>query len=238
MRMLLTVIMILTFAGSALAQAPVIADFEGGVNNGDWTWGNAADYVATTGGNPGGYFGNDNQMTAFPVLRSGWDAPGFSGDLTNAVRISADLQTIASSNQYIGEYYFCVFFRNNMGTPSDITDDVFVYIDPYQYDNPDVGEGWKHYEFDLPFDFQGAPGEVPAGWVGGNYYSGNTQLPSDVTFQDVVSNVSRIEFWYNHPDWAAIFATHHTAVDNIVLDFDAPVATEESSFGNIKAMFR
>jgi hypothetical protein len=240
MRMLLIVTMVLTFAASALAQAPSNADFEGGVNNGDWGWGPAwADVVETAGGNPGGYMGNAYQDTYYPILKSGWDVPEWSGDLTNATRISADFQTISSSNAWIHTFYFCVFFRNHMGTPEDQLDDVFVYIDPYNYTSPGVDEGWKHYEFDLPFDFVGAPGELPAGWVGGSYNSGNATFPSDVTFQEVIQDIGRIEFWFNHPDWAAMFASFNTGVDNIVLESsDDPVAVEGSSFGNVKAMFR
>jgi hypothetical protein len=220
---------------------PIVADFEGGVNNGDWTWGNPADTIEPTGGNPGGYLGNAMQDAPYPVLTCAWDASGWTGNLADAgaTRISGDFQTFDSTNQWLGEFYFTVLFRNHMGTPNDIEDDVFVYIDPYAYDCPDIGEGWKHYEFDLPFDFNGGPGELPAGWVGGSYYSGNATFPSDVTFREVVTNIGRVEFWFNHPDWAAIFATHHTGVDNIILEVEqAPVAEEKSSFGDIKAMFR
>jgi hypothetical protein len=244
MRMLLIVTMVLAFAVSASAQMTMdqVADFEGGLNNGDWGWGPAAaDVVEPEGGNPGGYLGNAFQDTYYPILECGWDAPGWCGNLSaaGASHISGDFITIASSNEWIGSYYFTVLFRNHMGTINDVTDDVYVYIDPYEYTSPGIGEGWKHYDFDLPFDFDGAPGELPAGWVGGSYYSGNATFPSDVTFQDVVSNVGRIEFWYNHPDWGAIFASFNTGADNIILTLDSdPVAVESSSFGDLKAMFR
>jgi hypothetical protein len=241
MRMLLLVTMVLTFAASAMAQAPLIADFEGGVNNGDWGWGPAwGDVVETAGGNPGGYMGNAYQDTPIPIMECAWDTPGWTGDLSNAINISADFQTFSSSNgNWIHTYYFCVLFRNHMGTPNDLLDDVFVYIDPFNYTSPGVDEGWKHYDFDLPFDFDGGPGELPAGWLGGSYNTGNATFPSDVTFQEVIQNVGRIEFWYNHPDWGAIFASFNTGADNIILTMDSdPVAVESSSFGDLKAMFR
>ena len=134
----------------------------------------------------------------------------FSGSLNVDVCYIIDTEgkTIASSNQYLGEYYFVVLFRNGMGTPDDQYDDVYVYSDAYVDGRtaPDIGAGWEHYDFDLPFDFTGAPQEVPAGWTGGSPYN-ITQLPADVTFQDVIQNVTQIEFWWNHPDWAAIFST-------------------------------
>jgi hypothetical protein len=200
--MILILTMVLT-AATAFGQEYVVADFEGGVNNGGWWWG--------------------------PT----W------GNLTEAVNISGDFQTFSSSNPWIGDFYFTVLFRNHMGTPNDFEDDVFVYIDPYNYDCPDIGEGWKHYEFDLPFDFEGALGELPAGWVGGSYATGNATFPSDITFQEVVSNIGRVEFWFNHPDWAAIFATFNTGADNIVLEYiEGAVVTESASWGSVKTLYR
>jgi hypothetical protein len=239
MRMLLTIIMIVAFAGTALAQVPVIADFEAGINNGGW---NASGFgsVESLGGNPDGWLNSGLFWAPYPVLTSEYDAPGWSGDMTNATNISADLQTVSSDNQYLGEYYFVVLFRNGMGTPNDQYDDVYVYTDAYVDGRtaPDPGAGWEHYDIELPFDFTGAPQEVPAGWTGGSPYN-ITQLPADVTFQDVVQNVTQIEFWWNHPDWAAIFGGHTIGADNIVLEFgDGPVATEEQTFGALKALYR
>ena len=237
--MILILTMVLT-AATAFGQEYVVADFEGGVNNGGWWWGPTwGDVVETEGGNPGGYLGNAYQDTYYPILKSEWDESGFTGNLTEAVNISGDFQTFSSSNPWIGDFYFTVLFRNHMGTPNDFEDDVFVYIDPYNYDCPDIGEGWKHYEFDLPFDFEGALGELPAGWVGGSYATGNATFPSDITFQEVVSNIGRVEFWFNHPDWAAIFATFNTGADNIVLEYiEGAVATESASWGSVKTLYR
>jgi len=241
MRMLLILTLVAVLAGTAQAQAPYIADFEGGVNYGDWTWGATwADVVEPTGGNPGGYFGNAYQDTYYPVLRSGWDVEGFTGDYVamGVNHISADFQTFSSSNQWIGTFMFCVFLRNNMGTPDDFEDDIYVYPNPENWTCPDIGEGWKHYDFDIPSDFVGAPGELPDGWMGGSYLTGNATFPSDATWQDVIAGVSRLEFWWNHPDWAAIFASFNTGVDNIVLEYSGPVATEDASFGDVKALYR
>jgi len=241
MRMLIFLTVFLAFAVTAQAQTPEVADFEGGVNNGDWTWGNSADVVESEGGNPDGFLHNASLDTYYPILRSGWDAEGWTGDYTTmgVTHISGVFQTFASSNQYIGEYYFTVLFRNHMGTPNDIEDDIFVYIDPYQYTAPGIDEGWISYGFDFPYDFVGAPGETPDGWEGGSYYSGNGTFPADALWHEVIADIGRVEFWFNHPDWGAIFANFDVGVDNIILEMDGgTVATEESTFGAMKALFR
>ena len=82
-----------------------------------------------------------------------------------------------------------MLLRNDMGTP-DIEDDVYVYPDPFATVIPQIGEGWTHYDFDIPSDFVGGPGELPAGWLGGSYWTGGDLFPEDRTFQDVMSNVT------------------------------------------------
>ena len=240
MRTLLTLALILTLAGSALAAGSTVADFEGGVNNGDWTWGNDADAIEPSGGNPDGWFHNDFLNTFGPRLRTGYDAYGWTGDfVTSGVnRIQGDFQTISSSSQYIQYYPFTVFLRNHMGTPGDVDDDVYVYYDPNLQFCPNVGDGWVHYDFTIPYDFVGAPGETPENWRGGSAYSFES-LPDDITWQEVISDVGRLEFWFWDPAMFGVFEWFDVGVDNIQLEWEGgPVATEESSWGDVKAMFR
>ena len=161
MRMLMTLTVVLTFAVAAQAQV-VVADFEGGVNNGDWTWGNSNDVIEATGGNPDGYLRNPGLDAPFPVLRSAFYAEDFTGDYaaTGVTHISGDFICHDSSNQYIGEFMFCVFLRNDMGTPNDQLDDIYVYPNPENWTCPDIGEGWVHYDFEIPSTFVGGPGDL------------------------------------------------------------------------------
>lgn len=240
MRTIMTLTLIIAFATSAMAQLPVVADFEG-TNNGDWTWGNGADTIEATGGNPAGWFHNDYLNTFAPILRCGWDAPDWTGNYVaeGVVRISGDFQTISATTQYMQYYPFTVMFRNHMGTPNDIEDDIHVYYNPDLQFSPDVGAGWIHYEFDIPTDFVGGAGELPDGWMGGSYMTGNASFPSDATWQDVMSDIGRIEFWFFHPDMFGVYEWFDVGADNIVLEKDGgSVATEDSSWGNLKAIYR
>jgi hypothetical protein len=101
-----------------------------------------------------------------------------------------------------------------------------------------VGDGWVHYDFTIPYDFVGAPGETPENWKGGSAYSFES-LPDDITWQEVISDVGRLEFWFWDPAMFGVFEWFDVGVDNIQLDWEGSVvATEESSWGDVKAMFR
>lgn len=240
MRTLLTLAFLMCLATTALAQGILIADFEGGINNGDWTWGNAADAVNPAGGNPDGWLGNDNLFSFAPRLRCPADTPGWTGDFVakGVSRIAGDFQSL-NGPSYMGYYPLCFMLTNHMGTPSDPTDDVYVYVDPNMQYAPDLNVGWVHYEFAVPSDFVGAPGELPAGWKGGSAATGGAAFPTDITWQEVLSDVGRLEIWFWDPDMVGAFQEFSVGADNLILEWTGgPVATEESSFGSLKAMYR
>jgi hypothetical protein len=242
MRMLTILILSLIVATGALAQGVSIADFEGGSNDGNWTWGNGADQVHPAGGNPDGWFGNDYINSFAPILRCENNAPGWTGDFVSmgVNRISGDFQTLAGPT-YMAYYPLTFLFRNQMGTPNDIEDDIHCYPDPYFFNtySPDVGAGWAHTEFEIPINFDGAPGELPEGWSGGSYLTGNGSFPADATWQDVMSNVDKIEIWFFHPDEFGALTWFDMGADNVMLEWQGgPVAIEDSSFGSVKALFR
>lgn len=240
MRMLMTLVFVLVLAGSAFGQGSTVADFEG-TNNGDWTFSSAGEILESAGGNPDGWLHNPFRLTFAPIFVCDWDAYGFTGNyvLSGVNRIAADFQTLSSTQQYIGQFPMTVMLRNHMGTPGDIEDDVFVYFNPDLNFAPDIGTGWNSYSWDIPWNFDGAPGELPADWMGGSYYTGNATFPSDVTWQDVLSDVGRVEFWWFHPDWSAIFAEFDIGADNVVVEWEGgTVPAEDSTWGDVKAMFR
>jgi hypothetical protein len=241
MRTLLTLALFLCLATTAMAQGILVADFESGVNNGDWTWGNSADAINATGGAPDGWFGNDYLNSFAPRLRCDWDTPGWTGDYVamGVNRIMGDFQTLTTTTPYIAYYPFCFMLTSHMGTPGDISDDVYVYVDPNVQYCPDLGQGWVHYDFAIPSDFVGAPGELPTGWKGGSAGTNGDVFPSDITWQDILTDVGRIEVWFWDPAMFGVFEWFSVGVDNIMLESTGgPVAIEDSSFGSVKALFR
>jgi len=234
---LTTLALILTMSTLAMADT-VTADFENGVNLGNWTFFGWEEGINPEGGNPSGWFSSGYYWAFWPVCQCEAGAADFTGDYVamGVTRISGDFTTPLCENGGANSFPFTVLLRNDMGTP-DIEDDVYVYPDPYNWLIPQIGEGWTHYDFDIPSDFVGGLGELPAGWLGGSYSTGGDVFPSDVTFQDVISNVTTVEFHWNHPAFFAIDTGWEAGADNITIEFGGTVATRSTTFSDVKAMF-
>lgn len=240
MKKLAIVALVIACASGALAQGVILEDFENGQNNAQWTWQMWVELVESTGGNPGGYFHAPDMWQFAPILYSGYMAPGWSGNFVadHVTRIEGDFK-VFSAGTNSGLFPFCVMLRNSMGTPNNIEDDVYVYTDPELLTAPGRGAPWKHYSFNIPSDFVGQPGQLPPGWMGGTYQICNTCFPPNMTFQQVISGVSTVEFWFIHPDWAANIVQYNVGADNLLIERSSgPVAVENSNWGNVKSMFR
>jgi len=238
MRSLMILILMVALAVPALAENGIQADFEGGNNDAGWRFG--GDTIEAEGGNPGGWLASMNLNVPAPWLYCDYDADGWTGDYTamGVTEFHIDLQTVSTSQQYWSYYNVLVLIRMSNGT-EDPEDDIYVYYDPYAFAPPAIEDGWTNYHWDIPTDFDGALGELPANWSGGSYATGNATFPSDVTWQDVMSNVGRLEVWFLDPDYAAIFQWFEMGADNITLVYDqGAVATENCTFDNLKAIYR
>ena len=242
MRILTLLAALLVLAPAALADT-INADFEGGANLGNWTFGHYSEGINATGGNPGGwYYVNQDYWTFAPIFKCGDNDPVFAGDYAarGVTGISGDFRTDYCENDpWANTFAFAAVFRNNMGTPNDPYDDVYVYQDPGSTVIPQIGAGWTHYEWTIPSDFVGGPGELPAGWMGGSADTGGDIFPADRTFQDVMANVTNVEFWWLHPAFFAIVVPWEVGADNITIEFGTPpIPVEESNWGSVKALFR
>ncbi|MFH1279359.1 MAG: hypothetical protein ABIK65_13385 [Candidatus Eisenbacteria bacterium] len=238
MRMILVTACVLCLALPVMAVT-VTADFEGGVNNGNWTFYGWSESINPNGGNPGGWLSSGYYWAFWPICQCEPGAADFTGDYVamGVTRLSGDFTTPLCENQGANGWPFTVLLRNDMGTP-DIEDDVYVYPDPFNWLIPQIGEGWTHYDFDIPSDFVGGPGQLPAGWLGGSYLTGGDIFPSDVAFQEVIGNVTTVEFHWNHPAYFTFDTGWEVGADNITIEYGDPTGTEHTSWGDVKAMFR
>jgi len=235
---LVTLIMVLALSTGALAQNGIYEDFETGTNNGGWHW-SGADTVEPTGGNDGAFLQSMLLDVPTPTLRGDYDAEGWTGDFAamGVTAFSADLLTLETNNEYWTYYPCFVLIINHMGTPENLDDDVYVYPNPDMFTPPAAGSGWASYHWDIPSDFVGGDGELPAGWYGGT--GGNTIFPADMTWEDMMTNVGRLEIRTLYPDYAAIFQAYVMGADNLALYYEGgAVATEVTTFSSLKAMFR
>jgi len=240
-RTLMTVVtlaMVLTMSTVAMAENGIFEDFESGSNDANWRW-SGSDTIEPTGGNGGAYGLSMLLDVPTPMLRCDYDAPGWTGDFAamGVTGFSADLMTIETNNDYWTLYPCFVLLVNHMGTPDYIDDDVYVYPNPDMFQPPAAGDGWANYSWDIPSDFVGGYGELPAGWNGGT--GGNTTFPEDMTWEDMMTNVGRVEIRTLYPDYAAIFQLYVMGSDNLELYYeDGAVATDATTFSNLKAMYR
>ena len=198
----------------AAAQTTFTDTFEGQVNSAGWSWNvTTPDTYPPTGGNPGMWLQNTLVSSFAPRLttQAGTDC-AFHGDYVamGVTRISIDARTdFASLNS---QRDFSLVLRDTHGTPNDFDDDDYVYfVGPLI---PQPGQGWRHYDFNIPSDYTG-PG-LPAGWTGG--YSGDLEnLRPGVTFADVLRGVDSVEFWWIHPAFFAFFQEWSVGADNIAI---------------------
>ena len=234
----------LILAGLLLIAAPVLADsyveeFEDDSNISGWTFGNDNDTIETEGGNPGGWFHNDYLNTFAPIFRCAYGGDVFTGDYVGlgVTQISGDFITLQADNGT--DYYpFALLLRNTYGTPNDIEDDIYVYwVDEDNVWCPQLGEGWTHYDFPIPSDFVGGPGELPDEWMGGSYMSGPDVFPEDALWHEVISSVDRIEFWWFHPAWMGIYTWWDVGADNVSIEWTGGVAVEATTWSDVKSLY-
>ncbi len=242
MRTLMTVItlaLVLAMSTMAIAQTGIVEDFEDGVIDGGWSW-SSADFIVSEGGNPDAYGFGPEHWVPTPSYWTDWDASGWSGDFAamGVTGFSIDVMTVATQNNWFHEYPMFIAIMNHMGTPGDITDDVFVYSNPDTYFAPGAGTGWQSYQWDIPSDFVGGPGELPEGWSGGNWAVWDV-LPDGMTWQDMMTNAGRLEVRTLRFGMFANFHPYQMGSDNVTLYHETgAVSTEEMSFDGVKSLYR
>ena len=242
MRTLMTVftlVLLLALSTVAIAENGIQEDFEDGVIDGEWRW-TGSDFIAPTGGKPDAYGTSFEFWEPTPTYFGGWDAPGWTGNFTTmgVTGFSIDVMTISTQNNWFSEYPLFIAIQNHMGTPGDISDDVFVYANPDTYFAPGAGTGWHSYQWDIPSDFVGGPGEMPAGWSGGNWADWNN-LPAGMTWQDMMTNAGRLEVRTLRFGMFANYNPYQMGADNVTLYYETgSVANENMSFGSVKSLYR
>jgi hypothetical protein len=237
MRRASTMVLTLLF----LAAVPIgaaadtfIDTFEGGANQAGWSFIQGADVLESSGGNPGWWLHQPVYDTFAPILNSAWgNATPFAGDYraANVTRIRFDAQTIHLDFGDGSGFEMVLLLRNTHGTPNDFDDDDFAYfVGP---NIPLVGQGWVHYDFDIPSQ---SNDPVPPGWHGG--WSGDCEnFRPGVTWANVMSNVDRVEFWWLNPCFFAIFQQWNVGADNVAIEYGNPTAVDEATWGKVKARF-
>jgi hypothetical protein len=199
----------------AMGDDPISDDFDAGANFNGWTFGNAADTIESSGGNPGGWLHNPALDVAIVTTRTplGVGVP-VHGDwrACGVERVTFDAITLAVDFSAQGRPMSLVLVDDN-DTPGNFFDDCFVYrVGPKNVPLP--GQGWQHYEFDVPGESQA----LPAGWlVNFDCAFGKPQEELDKIWNRVITDVDQVILWWHDPDFFSIFQFWNVGVDNIAI---------------------
>lgn len=201
------------FAASLVAGTDTFADtFDGGVNEGGWTYGPPANYQQT-GGNPGWYL-RASVDTFAPMLRTTTQGSEFTGDYraSRVTSLGVDLRTFSTQFPaqrecslvlYSGS---CAVYR--LGTD-------FV---------PQPNQGWKSFDIAIPSQQV----TLPAGWF---VHPNSTCQAPNATWNQVIQNVTSVEYFYGDPTFFFIFDIWQVGADNARISRD----TDWTNLGNALA---
>ena len=222
---------------TAAAAQMTVETFEGGVNVAAWTI-SGSDLIETTGGNPG--FWLRGMVDTFgPVLANDEDVPSaFMGDFRadGVTTIRVDARTDSMDFPVCG-WPFTLLLRDTHGTPGVDDDDFAYFWDPESANGngelvaPCIGEGWVHYDFDVP---SASTDPVPEGWFGG--WAGDPEnFRPGVDWNDVIVSVDRVEVWWGAPPLLAIFQNWDVGVDNVAIGDDPSIFVDGFESGTTAA---
>jgi hypothetical protein len=208
----------------ASAQSSVFDPFDGGVNNGGWNY-NPGDTILPTGGNPGAWLHQSTADTFAPIFRStskdldgDWRAAGID-------RISFDAILNGMNFGNGSGFAMSILLRDTKGSSGVSDDDYAYFVGP---NIPLLGAGWKSFIYSIPSQDTSA---VPTGWKGG-WVGDGAQFRPGVDWNDVITNVDRVEIQWIDPSFFALFQQWDIGMDNIGVQADGTAVVRNGAGGN------
>jgi len=204
----------LAVTASGLTAQTTIEGFTGGSNQGAWTFG-AGDQIVATGGNPGPYLRTTVLDTFAPQPRTGAGVSSvFTGDWRARDVTSTGIDLVTISTQFNFQREVTLILDQDAGTPGDPSDDSSVYfISPGFVPQP--GAGWASFDVAISAD----SATMPAGWQ--VLQGAGTQ---DQVWNAVITNVSRVRWFYGDPTFFFIFDIWQIGIDNTRITTDLGTA--------------
>jgi hypothetical protein len=183
---------------SALCSAQSVTEgFEGGRNEGGWTWGAACENINSSGGNPDAFLTQQCLDTFACQPRTTDSSSLFCGDwrATRATSFSVDLITHSTQFNFQRELYLIL-----KSGPLAIT---LGHGDPNGV--PQVADGWRS----LSFVVDSSSPVMPAHW----YVLTGAGNPDSI-WNAVIQDVTEVRLFYGDPQSFFIFDQWHTGMDN------------------------
>ena len=197
---------------ASIAETTVMEEFEGGSNEAGWSFIAGGDTIEDFGGNPGAWLHQPTYDTFAPTLTTSDSTDtAFVGDYREMGVVQVGLSARTDDTDFNTEGLpFAILLRDTKGTPN-VDDDDYAYWVSLRTVIPQPGDGWVEYAFDIPSQSMDS---VPTGWSGG-WVGDGEQFRPGVDWNDVITSVDRVEFWWIHPAWFAIFQQWDVGADSI-----------------------
>ncbi len=200
-------------ASPAAAQLPFVETFDAGSNVGGWTLGVPPSFP-TSGGNPGAYHASLIDTFAPQPRTSGSGSPFHGGWRAKGVRsVGIDLRTL--SIQFPFDRELTLMLTDDGGTPSGADDWIIYFLGTKRV--PQVAEGWKKFDFAV----DASKTAMPAGWLVLEPPGGDP----DTAWNQVMTNVSELRYFYGDPTFFFIFDLWGVGLDNARISDVVPTTT-------------
>lgn len=221
----------LTLLASTTIAQDAFEPFEGGMNEGAWSFRvTTPDVIETSGGNPGGWLHNSQIDSFAPMCVNTASSSCFTGDFRAKGVTSIEVDAITNTTNFpVMGFEFSLLLRDTKGTSNVNDDDYAYFVGP---EIPLPGAGWKSFSFSVP---SASTAATPAGWSGG-WVGDCCGFRPGVDWNDVITNVDQIEFWWLNPSFFAIFQQWNVGVDNIRLTSAATTTSRNGTGVNPNAL--
>ena len=216
-------------APSAAAQCggSFVEGFTNFQNTGAWGWDGLFQASVSTGGNPGFYMRSQPNTLATPTLRTQDANTIFTTDYRVIGITSVGIDLLALQADPVGcQRPMTLYLDHDPGTPSDPSDDTFVYF-VLAEQMPCVDGDWRSYFVDV----DSASTTLPPGWTPDPASS----LTADALWNLVIQDVTRLRWFFGDPAVTYPSSTWILAADNARVAWqDGPTtycAAQQNSMG-------
>jgi hypothetical protein len=159
-------------------------------------------------GNPGAYLETSVLDTFAPQPRTTSPTSEFTGDYRamGVTALGGDFNTFGVSFGAEGREMTLMLVHDNDTPGNSLDDSAAYYLGP---NVPLTGQGWISYDYVVP----SSETELPAGWALINL--GDSGAPANHSWDEIIQHVSRVQYFYGHPEFFFIFQQWHLGMDNM-----------------------